>query len=230
MLRHSALFQWKTTTDSAQQLLALKGLAYLQFACPSVLSVDFGADLFGGSERLRTIKPWERTPLWNARSEGPPAAYDMALHLDFDDLAGLEDYNKDDAHHEVAVYNASVCRGEFTARVDWEYDGPTRTSRGGVRHTSMFLWDDSASDQAKANTWSALQSLAEIQGVSSVAVADNVGTLKTDYDLILDVMIDDFDAAVRFNEHPAKAEAFAEAAKTTKHEWTARASHRMGSG
>lgn len=230
MLRHSALFQWKTTTDSAQQLLALKGLAYLQFACPSVLSVDFGADIYEGSGRLRTVKPWERTPLWNAREEGPPAGYDMALHLDFDDLEGLEDYNKDDAHHEVAVYNASVCRGEFTARVDWEYDGPTRTERGGVRHTSMFLWRDDATDQQKSDTWAALQSLSEIPGVSSVAVADNVGTLITDYDLLLDVMISDHDAAVAFNSHQARADAFAEAAKATKHEWTARATHRMGSG
>jgi hypothetical protein len=230
VLRHTALFQWQTDVGEQEQLLALKGLAYLAYACSSVLAVDFGVDLFGGSERLRNVKPWERTPLWKARTEGPPAGFDMALHLDFEGLAGLEDYNKDDAHHEVAVYNASICRGEFTARVDWEYDGPFRTRRFGIRHTSLFLWDEAADDSAKSEARSALESVSEVPGVSTVAVADNVGTLTTDYDLILDVMIDDYETAKEFGEHPAVKAAFAQAATATKHEWTARATHRMGSG
>ena len=43
--------------------------------------------------------------------------------LDFVDAAGNEAYNDDDVHHEVGEYNASICRAELTARVDWNYDG-----------------------------------------------------------------------------------------------------------
>ena len=38
----------------------------------------------------------------------------MFLSLDFDDQAGMDDYNKDPVHHEVGVYNESVCRPERT--------------------------------------------------------------------------------------------------------------------
>lgn len=231
LLRHTALFLWKETTTEAQKLIALKGLAYLNYGCPSVRSVDFGTDLFGGSSRLVETKPWERTPLWDARTEGPPANFDMALHLDFDDQAGLDDYNDDDIHHEVGDYDALVCRGEFTARVDWEYDGPFRIERFGVRHTSLFLWLDEIDDSSKGDIRSAFSALeSAIPGVRSVAVADNVGTLTTDYDLIVDVMLDDEDAAANYLAHEAQQEALSLAAGSTKYEWTARITHKMGLG
>lgn len=231
MLRHTALFVWKDTTTEAEKLSALKGLAYLSYGCPSVLAVDFGKDLFDGSSPLKEVKPWKRTPLWNARREGPPSNFDMALHLDFEDQAGLEAYNTDDAHHEVAVYNALVCRGELTARVDWLYDGPSRTDRFGVRHTSLFLWLDETTDSQKSDVRDAFTSLAaSIPGVRSILAADNVGTLTTDYDLIVDVMLDDLDAANAYLGHSGQQEATALAAANTKYEWTARITHSMAAG
>jgi hypothetical protein len=231
MLRHTALFLWKETTDEQEKLMALKGLAYLSYACPSVLAVDFGIDRFGGSAVVREVKPWKRTPLWKARVEGPTSNFDMALHLDFEDQAGLDDYNTDDAHHEVGVYNASVCRGERTARVDWEYDGPIRIDRFGIRHTSLFLWLDEATDSQKGDVREAYTSLAsEIPGVRSIVAADNVGTLITDYDLIIDVTLDDLDSAHAYLEHDAQKEALALAAAATKYEWTARITHTMAVG
>ena len=224
------MFLWKDTTTDEQKLAAFKGLAYLSYGCPSVRAVDFGSDLNGGSSRLLLEKPWERTPLWKARTVGPPSNFDMALNLDFDDQAGLDGYNSDDVHHEVAVYNALVCRGEFTARVDWHYDGPPRIQRFGYRHTSLFLWLDDATDSDKSKVRSALMSLSSIPGVSSVEVADNVGTLTTDYDLILDVMLEDEEAAKRFFVHDAYKEGNALAAAATKYEWTARLTHQMGAG
>ena len=230
MLRHTALFLWKDTTTEAQQLIALKGLAYMSYGCPSVRAVDFGTDLLDGSRPLREVKPWKRTPLWNARTEGPPSNFDMALHLDFDDQAGLDAYNSDDVHHEVGEYNASVCRGEFTARVDWLYDGPSRIERFGVRHTALFLWLDDASDSQKGDVRRAFESLAAVPGVNSVLTADNIGTLTTDYDLILDVMLDDVDSAKAFLDHSGYKEATSLAAASTKYEWAARITHTMGSG
>jgi hypothetical protein len=230
LLRHSALFLYKDTTTDDEKLAALKGLAYLSYGCPSVRAVDFGTDLFGGSSPLLEVKPWARTPLWNARNEGPPSNFDMALHLDFDDQAGLDDYNKDDVHHEVAVYNASVCRGEFTARVDWWYDGPPRIARFGARHTALFLWLDDATDAQKEDVKNAFASLSEVPGVKSSVTADNVGTLTTDYDLIVDVMLDDPEAAKGLLDHPAYREATSLAAAATKYEWTARITHTMGAG
>lgn len=231
MLRHTALFMFKEDTNEDQVLRALKGLAYLSYGCPSVQAVDFGRDLHGGSTKLREVKPWHRTPLWDARTEGPPANFDMALNLDFDDQAGLDAYNKDDVHHEVGAYNASVCRGEFTARVDWWYDGPPRIERGRVRHTSLFLWDESATDSQRDQVKAAFSSLSSsVPGVRSALAGDNIGTHTTDYDLVVDVILDDPEAAKAFIEHPAQTEAVSLAAATTKFEWTARITHTISLG
>lgn len=231
MLRHTALFLLRDKTTEAETLIAKKGLAYLSYGCPSVRAVDFGADLFGGSERLRQVKPWDRTPLWKARTEGPPSNYDLALNLDFDDQDGLDAYNNNDAHHEVGRFNASVAYGEFTARVDWWYDGPPRIERGKVRHTSLFLWRDEVGDSARDDVKSAFTALNDVvDRVDSLIVADNVGTLVTDYDMILDVVFDDFDDAKSFFEHQAYGEALRLAADATKYEWTARITHTVGLG
>jgi hypothetical protein len=231
MLRHTALFLWRDTTTEGAKLAALKGLAYLSYGCPSVRAVDFGVDQFGGSEVLREVKPWDRTPLWKARGEGPPSNYDMALHLDFDDQAGLDAYNDDDVHHEVAVYNASVCRGEFTARVDWWYDGPPRISRGGVRHTALYLWRDDTGGTERDDVREAFASLEQqVDHVTSVSVGDNVGTLTTDYDFLVDVTCDSAEDARALLDHDAYKEALGLAAKATKYEWTARITHLMASG
>ncbi len=231
MLRHTALFLWRDTTTDAQKLLALKGLAYLRYGCPSVREVDFGADLFGGSTTFHATKPWDRTPLWDARSEGPPSSFDMALHLDFDDQEGLDAYNHDDVHHEVAEVNIAACEPERTARVDWRYDGPPRGDRDGVRHTELFLWSDEATDSQKADVRGAFSSIRDsIPGTRSVLVADNVGTLRTDFDLIVDAELDDAPSARSFIEHEAFREALGLAAEATKFEWTARITHSIRSG
>jgi Stress responsive A/B Barrel Domain len=231
LLRHTALFLWRDTTDDAAKLAAKKGLAYLAYGCPSVRSVDFGTDLLGGSSRLLEVKPWERTPLWDARTEGPPSRFDMALHLDFDDQHGLDEYNKDEVHHEVALYNASVCRPERTARVDWWYDGSSRFERAGVRSTTLYLWDDEATDARKDDVRRAYGELQRaVPGLDSILVADNVGTLRTDYDLIVDAHFETLEHAKVFVEHEAHREAEVLAATSTKYEWTARITHTMASG
>ncbi len=230
MLRHTALFLWKDTTTDAQKLIALKGLAYMNYASPTTRAVDFGTDLFGGSSPMREVKPWKRTPLWKGRSEGPVSNFDMALHLDFDDQAGLDDYNSNDAHHEIGDYNASICSGERTARVDWLYDGPPRLERAGVRHTALYLWLDEATASQKGDVKGAFDSLSSVPGVRSVVTSDNIGTLTTDYDLILDVMLDNVDSAKALVDHPAYKEATSLVAGASKYEWTARITHTMASG
>lgn len=231
MLRHTALFMWRDTTDDTQKLVARKGLAYLSYGCSSVKAVDFGTDLLGGSAPLLDVEPWKRTPLWHARASGPPSNFDMALHLDFDDQAGLDAYNEDDVHHEVGVYNASVCRGERTARVDWWYDGSSRVETGAVRHTSLYLWGDDVTASQKSDVREAFLALERtVPGFRSVAVGDNVGTLTTDYDLIVDAHFADLTDAKVSMDHAAYEEALALVAPSTKYEWTARITHTMSSG
>jgi hypothetical protein len=231
LLRHTALFMWRDTTDENSKLVAKKGLAYLAYGCPSVRFVDFGTDLNGGSSPLLEVKPWDRTPLWDARGEGPPSRFDIALHLDFDDQAGLDHYNKDDVHHEVAVYNISVCRPERTARVDWWYEGPPRYERGGIRSTTLYLWSDEATDAQKEDVRRAYRDLdGRVPGLGSLLVADNVGTLRTDYDLIVDAQFESNENARAFEDHDGHREALELAAATTKYEWTARITHPMASG
>ena len=180
VFRHTVLFRYKDSITPEQIVLQKKGLAYLAFGCPTVRAYDFGTDLFGGSTLMREVKPWKRTPLWKARAEGPICNYDVALHEDFDDMAGFEEYGADyrnqGVHWEVSEYNEAVCDDEFTARADWWYDGPPINERGGVRHTSLFLWDDGVTDSQKGQAKEALQSLrGSVPGVRRVTTGDNFG-------------------------------------------------------
>lgn len=227
MLRHTAFFLLKEGNGPEETLWMTKGSAYMRFLCPSVQALDFGTDLFGGSSVLAETKPWKRTPRWRGRLEGPPSSYDVALHLDFEDEAGIEAYNQDDVHHEVAVYNAAVCQGEYTARIDWWYDGEPLIARGHVRHAAMFVWDDGVDDDAKAGALDRARRLADGDGVERLTIGTNVGTLATDYDWILDVQLPDAGAAEGFVGGAAYADAMHDLAAVTKHEWTARMSHTM---
>jgi hypothetical protein len=228
VFRHTAFFQFRDDITPEKHLVMLKGLAYMRYECSSVVALDYGTDLFRGSEVLRTVKPWERTPRWRARTEGPPCNYDVALQLDFADAAGNEEYNNDDVHHEVGEYNASICRSELTARVDWEYDGnEPLNAPGQVRHAAMFVWTDEADDAAKSRALDAARSLESADGVNRVTIGDNVGKLKTDYDWILDLQVADPDTAKALIDGDAYGEAMSAIVPAVKHEWTARLSHVM---
>jgi hypothetical protein len=228
VFRHTAFFLFRDDITPEKQLLMRKGLAYMRYECSSVLAIDYGTDLFGGSEVLRTVKPWERTPRWRARTEGPPCNYDVALQLDFADAAGNEEYNNDDVHHEVGEYNASICRSELTARVDWEYDSDQPLNAPGqVRHSAMFVWTDEADDAAKQNALDAVRSLESESDVGLVTIGKNVGKLQTDYDWIMDLQVSSPDATKALLSGDAYAAAMKEIIPATKHEWTARLSHVM---
>lgn len=227
MYRHTAFFMFKEDITPEQHLAMRKGLAYMRYECPTVLALDYGTDLFGGSIALRTVKPWMRTPRWRSRAVGPVANYDVALQLDFADEAGNTAYNNDDVHHEVGAYNASICRGELTARVDWEYEGDVRNAPGQVRHSAMFIWGDGVSDGDKQTAFDAVAKLESTPEVSSVLIGRNVGTLSTDFDWIFDIQVSDKAACLRLIETESYAEAMKQVAAVTKYEWTARISHVM---
>ena len=227
MLRHTAFFMLKEGNGPEEMLWMQKGSAYMRFTAAGPVAIDFGSDLFGGSQHLAETKPWDRTPRWRAATEGPPCDYDVALHLDFEDEAGLQAYNKDDVHHEIAVYNAAVCQGELTARIDWWYEGTPLIEAGKVRHTAMFLWKDGLDDAAKERALAEVKRLGDEGGVEQVTIGTNVGTLRTDYDWILDLQLPDEPAAKTLIEGEGYREAMREVADTTKYEWTARLTHWM---
>jgi hypothetical protein len=228
VLRHSAFFMLKDTSGAEEARWMQKGSAFMRFTAAGPVAIDFGSDLFGGSSVLAGTKPWERTPRWRGSVEGPPCSYDVALHLDFEDEAGLKAYNDDDVHHEIAAYNVSVCQGELTARIDWWYDGDVPLIvPGHVRHAAMFLWRDGVDDATKEGVLEQITRLSEAPGVERLSVGTNVGTLRTDYDWILDVDLPDEDAASEFTTCSAYADAMGALAISTKYEWTARMSHTM---
>jgi hypothetical protein len=227
MLRHSAFFMLREESTPEQQTAMLKGLAYMRFACPSVVALDFGADLTGGSSLLREVKPWKRTPRWRSQQIGPTVNYDVALHLDFEDQAGLDAYNDDDVHHEVAVYNASICRGEITARVDWWYGGEPPIAKSQIKHSAMFLWAHDADETAKDDAFQALQSLQESPYVEQVLLGTNVGTLTTDFDFIVDIRCTDKSAADSLLAGEDYVRVMKQVGEATQHEWTARLTHTM---
>ena len=227
MLRHTAFFMLKEGNGPEEMRWMQKGSAYMRFTAAGPVAIDFGQDLFGGSLHLKETKPWDRTPRWRAALEGPPCDYDVALHLDFEDESGLEAYNKDDVHHEIAAYNAAVCQGELTARIDWWYEGAPLIEAGKVRHTAMFLWRDELDDAAKERALAEVKRLGDETGVEQVTIGTNVGTLRTDYDWILDLRLPDEAAAKALIEGDGYGEAMRALADTTKYEWTARLTHRM---
>jgi hypothetical protein len=227
VLRHTAFFMLKEGNGPEEMRWMQKGSAYMRFTAAGPVAIDFGQDLFGGSLHLKETKPWDRTPRWRAALEGPPCDYDVALHLDFEDESGLEAYNKDDVHHEIAVYNAAVCQGELTARIDWWYEGAPLIEAGKVRHTAMFLWKDELDDAAKERALAEVKRLGDETGVEQVTIGTNVGALRTDYDWILDLRLPDEAAAKALVEGDGYREAMRALADTTKYEWTARLTHRM---
>ena len=107
---------------------------------------------------------------------------------------------------------------------------PHGIDRFGVRHTALFLWLDNAGDTQKNDVSEAFRSLSSVPGVRSSVAADNVGTLTTDYDLIVDVTLDDVDSAKGLLDHAAYKEATSLASANTKYEWTARITHTMAAG
>jgi len=151
----------------------------------------------------------------------------VALHLDFDDWAGHEEYSADPAHAAASRFNESVAWDELTARVDWHYDGEPPTRRGHVKHVAMFVWADDAAEGARQRALDAVQGLAEAPGVEAVAVGHNVGRLVSDYDWIMDVQVPDRAAAERLLNGAPYARAMEAVAAATKYEWTARLSHMM---
>jgi hypothetical protein len=227
MLRHTAFFQFKEDITPEKQMWMLKGLAYMRFECKSVVSLDYGVDIFGGSSRLREVKPFHRTPRWRAHDEGPPSNYDVALHVDFHDEAGLEAYNDDDVHHEVAQYNASVCEGELTARIDWHYDGDPLIEEGYVRHSAMFVWADEADDASRERALDHVRSLASDPSAESFTIGKNIGSLPTDFDWLFDIHMRDAAAAEALIKSEGYARVMESLAAVTKYEWAARVSHVM---
>jgi hypothetical protein len=227
VLRHTAFFLLKEGNGPEEMRWMQKGSAYMRFTAAGPVAIDFGSDLFGGSARLSETKPWDRTPRWRAATEGPPCNYDVALHLDFEDEAGLEAYNRDDVHHEIAVYNASVCQGELTARIDWWYDGDPLIEAGKIRHTAMFVWKDEADDAAKDRALAEVKRLGDEPGAERLTLGTNVGTLRTDFDWIFDLQVSDVEAADRLVRGEVYRDTMRSLAAATKYEWTARLTHRM---
>lgn len=227
MLRHTAFFLHRDATTPDDRFEMLKGLAFLQTECEGPVAGDYGEDIFGGSKRLRDVKPWDRRPRWRGPEDGPPSSYDVALHLDFNNQAEMDAYNNDDVHHRIGQYNASINDPELTARIDWWYDGPPMTRRGLIRHSAMFVWKDEAGPEDRKRALDAVQALVRTPGVVSVVTGENVGTLKTDYDWLYDVQLTDREAAEKLLDSKAFADAMAAVAPATKHEWTARVTHVM---
>jgi hypothetical protein len=227
VLRHTAFFLLKEGNGPEEMRWMQKGSAYMRFTAAGPVAIDFGSDLFGGSTPLAETKPWDRTPRWRAATEGPPCNYDVALHLDFEDEAGLEAYNRDPVHHEIAVYNASVCQGELTARIDWWYDGDPLIEAGKIRHTAMFVWRDEADDAAKDRALAEVKRLGDEPGAERLTLGTNVGTLRTDFDWIFDLQLSDVDAADRLVRGEVYRDTMRSVAAATKYEWTARLTHRM---
>ena len=98
---------------------------------------------------------------------------------------------------------------------------------GHVRHTAMFIWKDDVDDAAKERAFAEVERLGGEPGVERLTLGTNVGTLKTDYDWILDLQLPDTDAAETLRSGDSYRETMRALAASTKYEWTARITHQM---
>ena len=199
MFRHTALFLLRPETTPDQRAEMLRGLASLEATCPTVRALDFGENALA--------------------SAGPPGAYDVALHLDFDDTEGYAAYFADPGHSEVAEFNASISAAGRTARVDWH---PTDSRQGDARHVAAFVWADGA---LHAEALAAARGLAGAPGVVSAAVAENAGDDARAWDWILDVAFADLAAARTFLASEAYRAAMSAVATAVVAEATAHLTH-----
>ena len=228
MLRHSVLWIMRDPLSEDARTAMLQRLAFLGTECPSVSSGDYGADLFGGSEVLHRVRPWDRVPIWRREAEGPVCNYDMALHLDFADWDAFQDYGVDPTHDDASRANEAANWDELTARCDWYYDAEAPPTHAGlVKHVAMFIWDEQAPDAAREEALAAVEALAGADDVDAVMTGQNVGKSTTAYDWILDLQVRDVDAAKRLLEGAEYARAMGPVADATRFEWTARMTHVM---
>jgi hypothetical protein len=91
----------------------------------------------------------------------------------------------------------------------------------------MFIWKDDLDEDRKAATHERVGTLADAAGVERLTLGTGVGSLRTDYDWILDVQLADRAAAEAFVTGGAYREVMADVAGATKYEWTARMTHTM---
>ena len=82
-------------------------------------------------------------------------------------------------------------------------------------------------DAGKERALAEVKRLGDEAGVERLTVGTNVGTLKTDYDWILDLQLPDTDAAEALRSSAGYQATMRELAGSTKYEWTARITHRM---
>jgi hypothetical protein len=224
-IRRTLLLVYRDTATADERARLLRGLAFLGLECPTVAAGDYGDDILGGSTRLVEIPPWERTPRFHARAEGPPSNYDVALHLDFDDEAALAAYEGHPAQAEMLAFAGSVTVPDLAARLDWRYDGESLNRRGGYRHCGLHVWRDDADEGARLQALDAVRSLAGAAGVEAVTVGESDTGRPADFDWILDVRFADEQAARSFLTGEPYTAAVEAVARATKHEWTARVTH-----
>ena len=227
MLRHSILYLHRDSSPEDERSRMLRGLAYLGMEFSSVRAGDYGEDIAGGSQRLVDVPPWTRPPRFRARGQGPPSNFDVALHLDFDDEAGLAAFEADVAQQVVDRFNASVTVDELTARVDWRYEGEVPNRRGHVRHCAMHVWRDGVDAGTRARVFDAVATLAATPGVESVALGESARARPSDYDWLLDLQFADAGTASAVLDGERFTELKDLIAQATKDEWTARVTHVM---
>ena len=85
MIRHVAVFRFVPSFSKGEREQWMTLLRALPAQIPELRSLSVGTDVLGG-----------------------PSSYELAIVADFDDLAGLDAYNRHPAHAEVLRVSAPV--------------------------------------------------------------------------------------------------------------------------
>jgi len=100
VIRHVAVFRFTPTFTPAEREHWMTLLRALPAQIPELRSLSVGTDVLGG-----------------------PSSHEIAIVADFDDLEGLEAYNRHPAHAEVVRISAGVKTS--LATVDFEVADPS---------------------------------------------------------------------------------------------------------
>jgi hypothetical protein len=206
VIRHTALFVWADGVTDEQRIRVKDGVAYCSYGS-DVLALDFGQHL-----------------------GLTPTRHGFALQHDHRDRGDWDAYNENEAHHRVGALLRSITRPGLAARVDWVYDGPPST-RGAVRHLSLYRWNDAAGERERSDALSAVAALPGLcPSVRALEIGVDLGWYPPNYDWIVEAHFDDVDDLAAFIEHPARREAEAIGAAATQGDLTAQIQYRMLSG
>jgi hypothetical protein len=161
---------------------------------------------------------------------GDSTNFGLAMERDHEERRSWDAYNDDPHHDRVGRYIDSITVVERTARIDFDYRGPS-TTRGGIRHVGLYSWREDAGQAAReAAQEEVRRAAASFSTVRAVVVGDDLGWRPGHADWVMESHFDDVDGFAAYRASPVALAVASHLGRLTLPERTAQIQHRMLSG